>query len=81
MTNSDICVCGQHKSRTASKCFQCASKLRRKVERPSREQLEKELLEYTAVALGKKYGVSNVTISKWAKAYHLFEQSEGPVIV
>lgn len=40
-------------------------------ERPSKEQLIKEIKESSYVAVGKKYGVSDNAIRKWVKAYGL----------
>lgn len=41
----------------------------RKVDRPSKETLEKEINENTMVSLGKKYGVSDNSIRKWCINY------------
>lgn len=41
----------------------------RKVNRPSKEILEKEVKENTMVSLGKKYGVSDNAVRKWCKSY------------
>jgi len=41
----------------------------RKVNRPSKEILEKEIKENTMVSIGKKYGVSDNSIRKWCKSY------------
>lgn len=48
---------------------ECSGKSRRKVERPSLEQLNKDLEEMSIVKIGKKYGVSDNAIRKWLKAY------------
>lgn len=48
-------------------CFSCHSKAQRKIERPSKEQLLKEIQESSYVAVGKKYGVSDNAIRKWLK--------------
>lgn len=49
-------------------CRHCvALKQPRKVERPSIEQLTREIMESSYVAVGKKYGVSNNAIKKWIK--------------
>jgi Zn finger protein HypA/HybF involved in hydrogenase expression len=48
-------------------CSSCYSKTRRKVERPSKEQLLNELKTETYVSLGKKYHVSDNAIRKWLK--------------
>lgn len=44
---------------------------KRKVERPSKEILEKEINESSFCALGRKYGVSDNAIRKWCKAYKI----------
>ncbi len=41
----------------------------RKVERPSREQLLKELSEMSMVKVGAKYGVSDNAVRKWLRSY------------
>jgi Zn finger protein HypA/HybF involved in hydrogenase expression len=46
-------------------CSACYSKSQRKVERPNKEQLLKEVSESSYVAVGKKYGVSDKSIRKW----------------
>jgi transposase-like protein len=42
---------------------------RRKVERPSYEQLLGELREMSWVAIGRKYGVSDNAVRKWLRRY------------
>lgn len=46
---------------------QCCYKGRRKVKRPTKEQLLKDLETNSFVAVGKKYGVSDNAIRKWLK--------------
>jgi len=48
----------------SEKCYQLNS---RKVERPSIEQLEKDISEMSLVKVGKKYGVSDNAVRKWLK--------------
>lgn len=43
----------------------------RKVIRPSKEILEKEILEFPMTKLGLKYGVSDNSIRKWCKSYEI----------
>jgi len=50
-------------------CLKCSGLNNRKVDRPSKEILEKEIKENTMVSLGKKYGVSDNSIRKWCKNY------------
>lgn len=48
-------------------CLSCYSKSQRKVERPSKEQLLKDISENSYCAVGRKYGVSDNCIRKWLK--------------
>jgi hypothetical protein len=48
-------------------CSTCHSKSQRKVERPTKEQLFKEVQQSSYVAVGKKYGVSDNAIRKWLR--------------
>ena len=41
----------------------------RKVERPPREQLIREIDELGYLAVGRKYGVSDTAIRKWVRQY------------
>ena len=65
--------CGKEiTGQTAVRCVDCSNIARRKVNRPTAEELElklKELKSFTAV--GKYYGVSDKMISKWCKAYDM----------
>jgi len=51
------------------RCQKCLSINRRKVTRPSYDQLLTEINETNFVAVGKKYGVAGNTIRKWIKFY------------
>jgi len=62
-----------------SKCCgaKCSKKSQRKVERPAKEELQ-HLIEITSwVQIGKKYGVSDNTIRKWAKGYGILGKGHG----
>ncbi|PIS11793.1 MAG: hypothetical protein COT73_02000 [Bdellovibrio sp. CG10_big_fil_rev_8_21_14_0_10_47_8] len=48
---------------------ECSRKAHRKVERPSKEVLQKEIETTSILATGRKYGVSDNTVRKWARAY------------
>ena len=48
-------------------CHSCHSKSQRKVERPPKEQLIKEIGESSYLSVGRKYGVSDNAIRKWIK--------------
>lgn len=61
--------CNKQISHGCNFCQNCSSINKRKVERPSYEQLKKDLDEMTCVATAKKYGVSDKAIKKWIKNY------------
>lgn len=44
---------------------------RRKAIRPTRNQLEKDIKNLSWLAIGRKYGVSDNAVRKWAKQYKL----------
>ena len=46
---------------------QCTDIASRKVNRPSKEQLELDVKSMSMVAIGKKYGVSDNAVRKWIK--------------
>lgn len=64
---------GQRKCRACMAAIRARRKARlsgnEKRPKPTRETLEAELAEYTAVALGEWYGVSDTTIRNWARKY------------
>jgi len=43
----------------------------RRAKRPTKEELEKDIEEMSWLAIGKKYGVSDNAVRKWAKAYKI----------
>jgi hypothetical protein len=49
----------------------CSSKATRRVERPSKEELAKELESRSWVAIGRRYGVSDNAVRKWARSYKI----------
>lgn len=63
--------CGSRIGKHSSLCNKCVGAAKRKIARPSREQLEQEIRESSWVALGKKYGVSDNAVRKWAKQYKI----------
>lgn len=58
-------------------CAICYSNSQRKVERPTKEELEKMLWELPSTHIAKKYGVSNKAIEKWTKSYGLQKPPRG----
>lgn len=52
-------------------CSSCISLSKRKVVRPSKEELRSLLDRFTYTSIGRKYGVSDNAVRKWAKGYGL----------
>ena len=66
--NSNFCECGNKKHKNSKQCSECQHLKYRKVKnRPSKEELLKELVASNYSAMGRKYGVSDNTIRKWMK--------------
>jgi len=61
------CKCGSSISYGAEKCFNCLSKEKRKVVRPSMETLIDDIKILGYRGTGNKYGVSDNAIRKWVK--------------
>lgn len=55
----------------------CAHKSARRVERPTKAELEKLVWEVPTSILAKRYGVSDVAISKWCKTLGITKPSRG----
>lgn len=66
------CVdCGKKITSGAIRCEECSQKARRKVERPSREELKKLIRNKSMVEVGRLFGVSDNGIRKWCIAENL----------
>jgi len=62
---------------TGGICPKCSAKHRRKVERPSREDLKGLVRNISMVKIGEMFGVSDNSIRKWLKEYNLpFKKTE-----
>ena len=64
-------VCNQpiNNPRTSHCSHKCSSIARRKVYRPTKEDLKKDIDTMSWVAVGRKYGVSDNAVRKWARTY------------
>lgn len=62
-------ICGAPVYRGSVCCAKCAQEANRKVERPDKISLAKEIVECGFEATGRKYGVSGNAIKKWCKEY------------
>jgi len=63
--------CGNETAGYKQCCFSCSMVKHRKVERPSKEILGQELLEFPMSIIGKKYGVNGNSVKKWCQCYNL----------
>lgn len=54
----------------------CESLRKRKVERPSFEQLKEDVHSISLLSVGRKYGVSDNAVRKWLKAYGYYDNPE-----
>jgi len=61
--------CGKLITEGSQRCHKCRGVFDYKVIRPIKEELEKMISEMTWVDIGKKYGVCDNTIKKWARQY------------
>lgn len=80
-TITKLCQCGQIVCKNRSQCLACSKKSprynSRKVERPSKEVLQKMLWEKPTIQLASELGVSDTCICKWAKAYQIDKPPRG----
>lgn len=70
-----FCSCGKectkkHRNKEPI-CKTCANIKKRKIQRPSKEELEMNLLKYSMVQLEKIYNTNRSNIRDWAVAYKL----------
>jgi len=75
------CSCGEIiKTKQAKKCKICGQKehiKNRKVERPSKEILEKLVWQKSSVEIAMEYGVSDTAIVKWCRSYGISKPPRG----
>lgn len=71
--------CGKIIHRRSSMCIKCSNNSRKRqtksglkiVEKPDKKDLEKEINTMPMTSIGKKYGVSDNAVRKWAKNYDI----------
>lgn len=66
--------CGKIISSYHNLCKECSAYSKRKVERPSHEQLKNDMKTMSMAAIGKKYGVTDNAVRKWLKKYRETEE-------
>jgi hypothetical protein len=64
-------LCGDFVYGTKCCSVECAHKIRRKVSRPNKTDLESLIKTNSFVAIGKMFGVSDNAVRKWAKTYKI----------
>ncbi len=68
------CCGAPYRTRNESQRF-CSARCRqiglRKVERPTRETLAQDMAALNWTDIGRKYGVTNTAVKKWARRYNL----------
>lgn len=76
-----LCKCGGIIKGKGGNCFSCAVKLKglktRKVERPSKELLQKLVWKMPTTKIAKSYDVSDVAVGKWCKQYKIDKPTRG----
>jgi hypothetical protein len=71
--NETRCSCGNVMSYRANQCMQCNLIKSRKAIRPSKEELEKLILDYPLTKLGEMFGVSDNAVRKWCRLVGITE--------
>lgn len=64
----------ENKTQLCSECYVKHSTERRKVERPSKEELQELLKENSLNKIGKMFGVSHASIKKWGIQYGIINE-------
>jgi hypothetical protein len=61
----------------SERCSKCEKLQRRKVERPTKEELEKMLWQIPTMVIAETYDVSDSAVAKWAKSYGIEKPTRG----
>jgi hypothetical protein len=68
----NYCIdCGMEIGLYAIRCSKCDHIKQRKADRPDRESLKNKIRNFSFVAIGSEYGVTDSAIKKWCKDYNL----------
>lgn len=74
-------ICGDTICKKANLCRKCSNSSpkfkTRKVNRPSRDELQKLVWSIPTIEIAKHFGVSDKAISKWCKSYNIDKPSRG----
>jgi ribosomal protein L44E len=69
--------CGKKILLNSKLCLNCNGFSKRKVNHPSKEELEKMIWEKSTVKIAKDYGVSDNAVAKWCKNYGISKPPRG----
>lgn len=76
-----FCGCGKKIGHKSLNCRKCSLKIvrteTRKVDRPSKEELEKLIWEIPTLQLAKRFGVSDKAVEKWCISYGISKPPRG----
>lgn len=68
----DACPhCGEDKRIASKACYRCVRFSKSNIQKPTKEQLQQDLLTMNLTKIGKKYMVAHTTISRWTQSYEL----------
>jgi hypothetical protein len=65
------CNCGAEIKKYSRVCAKCASFFKRKIDRPSKEELATLLENHSWCFVGRLFGVTDNAIRKWARLYNI----------
>jgi len=57
--------------------YDCSHNSARKIERPTKDQLEKLIWEKPTIQIAKEYNVSDKAVEKWCKSYNISKPPRG----
>lgn len=60
---------------TSGYCQKCLAKHRRKVERPTKEELQEMIKDKSLNEIGKMYGVTHNSVKKWLISYDIWKKN------
>ena len=60
---------------TSGYCQKCLAKHRRKVERPTKEELQEMIKDKSLNEIGKMYGVTHNSVKKWLIGYDIWKKN------
>ena len=67
-----------NESRAPKYCsYICSRRSKRKIERPTKDQLEKLIWEKPTIQIAKEYNVSDKAVEKWCKSYNISKPPRG----